>query len=196
MNDEELLARLKAADPAPRFQAPPSDHTRLLEAVMNTDDRTRTIPATPGLRRGRALVGGVAATLVLGATVVWGAADSGDTPPRAEAPLTLTMGEGNGGDRCPGPTVATLRGYRIAFEGTVSSAEGEAVTFDVKHWYRGGDAATVQVENTTDPEFVQTFQVGDHMLVAARTTTLDACTGVVMADAQMRNLYRRAYEPR
>ncbi|MFI7142952.1 hypothetical protein ACIBQ5_36205 [Streptomyces massasporeus] len=196
MNDKELLARLKAADPAPQSQAPPNDPVRLLEAVMSTSELTRTAPTTSRPRRGPALVGGVAAALILGATITWGASGFSSTSPTAAAPLTLTVGEGDNGDRCAGPTVASLRDYGIAFEGTVSSVDGEVATFEVEHWYRGGDAATVEIRSTKDPEFVQTFAVGDRLLVAARDSTLDACTGILQADAQTRNLYRQAYEPR
>lgn len=45
MNDEELLARMRAIDPARTSDAPQPDINRLLEATMTADTTVRTSPA-------------------------------------------------------------------------------------------------------------------------------------------------------
>lgn len=80
MNDDELLARLKAADPA--SDAPEPDIDRLLEATVSTDTDTRP---TPGKASRRWLPAVAAGVLVLAtAGLVWGIAGQDDQQPIAD----------------------------------------------------------------------------------------------------------------
>ena len=46
-------------------------------------------------------------------------------------------------------SVEELAKAPVAFEGTVTSVEGETVTLDVDHWFKGGDAEQVVINAPT-----------------------------------------------
>ncbi|MEU3620251.1 hypothetical protein ABZ725_49470 [Streptomyces sp. NPDC006872] len=181
MNDDELLARLRAADPALTPSAPPPDINRLVEAVLNTDttppsektvdaDTTRPVRTVVGRGRRRLLtLAAAAALLLLGGGIAGGIMlndDKGHSS--ASAPLALTTESNGASGKCMPPTPDLLSIYPTLFEGTVTSVKGSSVTFHVDRWFRGGDTETVQLQNG-DPSVSETltFQVGDHYIVAA-----------------------------
>ena len=82
-----------------------------------------------------------------------------------------------GGDRstasCLAFSAETLAMFPVAFDGTVTEIDGDHVTFDVEHWYRGGEGDTV---TATAPELVPNsaalvggvgFEEGERYLVSA-----------------------------
>ncbi|MEU6222411.1 hypothetical protein [Streptomyces sp. NPDC047042] len=168
MNDEELLARLKATDPALTSKAPRPDVPRLVEATMNTPTTTTTTTTTtattPGAAPRHRLVPALVFTallLVAGGGITWGVARGGEeakaqaappatttTPgvhpqPQAEPkPLTLTFPDsGAMAAKCVEPSPDLLRRHQLAFEGTVIAEQDDRVDLRVDHWYRA----------TTDP---------------------------------------------
>ncbi|MEV8371899.1 hypothetical protein AB0P21_04130 [Kribbella sp. NPDC056861] len=210
MNDDELLARLKAADPASRSDAPEPDIDRLLEASMTTDTETR--PTTAGARR-RWLPAAAAGVLIATGGLVWGltSGQGGDTPPVAGPPATsttpstppgiakavlkLTVGGGASG-KCKAVEVADLRRMQTAFEGTATAVKGELVTLRVDHWYRGGEATTVEVRS--DADAVATllgveFKVGGTYLVSAIDAQVSICGESGPATPELRALYQQAF---
>ena len=207
MNDDELLAHLKSVDPALTSNAPRPDINRLVEAAITHDATTQSAPSaatvtrlspkrTPGAGR-RGLLGlAAAAALLVGGGITWGVAtDQGQSP--SAGPLTLTVeGAGSGAPpaACAEPTIDTLRGSSTAFEGTVTSEEGDRVEFRIDHWYRGGDTTTARLSNEEEWPEGWVFEVGQHYLVTAENGVVPVCGGTIRATDQDRNLFRRAFE--
>lgn len=100
-----------------------------------------------------------------------------DSSPEALAgpPLELSLGEGPGMAMCIEFDVAILAQAEVAFEGTVSSVDGETVALDVDRWYRGGDAATVSL---TAPGGLVAL-IGGIDFVAGNQYLITATDGVV-----------------
>ncbi|WP_329280208.1 hypothetical protein [Streptomyces sp. NBC_01451] len=137
--------------------------------------------------------------LTVGAGITWGVTAARDTPPSAAAPPALAVQQDTGGGlatACAELDVYTLRQYTTAFEGTVTSSDGDQVTLRVDHWYRGEDASTVRLDNTHEgqPEsFGQEFTVGQTYLVYAKDGKVPACYGDAEATPKLRSLYDRAF---
>ncbi|GAA3776630.1 hypothetical protein ACFS5L_34620 [Streptomyces phyllanthi] len=223
MNDLELLARLKAADPALTSDAPLPDVNRLVEATMTIDTGTRPEKSTNGTgtrpetssvetatRPAKSTLGGgrrrllpmaaAAALLVVGGGVTWGVMAADERPDSARssstAPLALTAEGADGATQalCVEATVDLLRGYPVAFEGTVTSEEGLRVDLRVDHWFRGGDATTVRLtHHELHPEAIA-LKVGQRYLVTAEDGVVPICGGTIEATEETRSLYRRAFE--
>ncbi|RPE37331.1 hypothetical protein EDD90_0158 [Streptomyces sp. Ag109_O5-1] len=194
MNDDELLARLRAADPAQTSSAPPPDIDRLVEAALTIDttprpettttgSTTRPAPAAAGRRRLFGLAA-AAALLLAGGGIAAGITAGGDSAhPSASAPLTLTVASGTADTKCMEPTPDSLRGYPTLFGGTATSVKGSSVTFRVDHWFRGGDSKTVRLNSDPDQPETLTFTVGEHYIVAAtKDGTVPPCAANMASD--------------
>ncbi|MFE9907317.1 hypothetical protein [Streptomyces clavifer] len=196
MNDEELLARLKEADPVSASVAPPLDPHRLMEATMTVDSDARTLPS-PSHRPRRRLALVAAAALIVAGGIAWGAMGSHDATPSA---LVLEAAGESGQARCAGPTVSSLRErtteHTTAFEGTVVSVRGDQVTFKVDHWYTDKDASTVRVTNIEHWEDGITFHVGDHGFIVAYNGSIGFCDNAFWTDPSLSSLFHRAFELR
>ncbi|WP_330289288.1 hypothetical protein [Streptomyces sp. NBC_00576] len=216
MNDDELLAHLKATDPALTSKAPRPDVTRLVEATMNTNTATttKTATATQGARPRRRLVPALAFTalLLVGGGVSWGVARGGEGPadktgagaagvgrvPQLE-PLTLILPEGNPGTAaCAAPTPDLLRRHELAFEGTVTAEQGDRVVLQVDHWYRldpnlANPSDEVRLSN--DGAFLEApdFRIGAHYLVTADDGMVPTCGGTTEATDEARAMFREAF---
>ncbi|WP_262059446.1 hypothetical protein [Streptomyces sp. STR69] len=211
MNDDELLARLKAADPALTSSAPPPDIDQLVEATLNTVTPTATAPVSagaPAVRPRRHLLGLAAAVglLLLGGGIGVGvmanggggggtanaggnqAKHSGSSAPAGALRLTAEGGSA----KCVAPTPDTLRGYPTLFLGTVTSVKGTVVTFRVDHWLKGGTARTVVLDSDTSRPEALTFSNGDRYIVAAKDGVVPVCgaNGVTADDIAK---FRQAY---
>ncbi|WP_405056274.1 hypothetical protein OG474_26475 [Kribbella sp. NBC_01505] len=193
MNDNELLAQLKAADPASLRGAPQPDLDRLLENTMTTE-----IQPTPIRPRRRWIPAAAAAAVLIAAGgVVWGV-NAQDNPPTATPPVPavkLTLAGGAAG-KCRAPEVADFKDLPVAFEGQVTAIKGDLITLKVAHWYRGGPADNVEVQSM--PEDVATllgvdFTVGDNYLVAASNGQVSICGHSGPSDPDLRKLYEQAY---
>ncbi|WP_329546470.1 hypothetical protein OG548_21115 [Streptomyces sp. NBC_01356] len=206
MNDDELLARLRSADPALTSSAPPPDTDRLVEATLNTDTETAlqlaettagttTRPAKAAGRGRRNLFGLAAAAglLMLGGTIAGGIVANNDNGhPVSAGPLTLTAESGSANRKCMEPVPDQLRRYPTLFEGTVTSIKGSMVTFRVDHWLQGGDADTVVLDSNTDQPETLTFTDGEHYIVAAENGVVPSC-GANWASAETIAKFRQAY---
>jgi hypothetical protein len=202
VNDEELLARLKAADPA--THAPEPDLDRLLEATMTTDTETRPTAQTPRRRWLPAVAAGV---LLAAGGVGWavaGNSGSSGNQPVAGPPtsavstpsvLKLTVGSAPNA-KCRAVEVADLQGMQTAFAGTATAIHGEVVTLHVDHWYKGGSATTVEVQS--DADAVTTllgvdFKVGGTYLVTATNAQVSLCGESAPTNPDLLALYQQAF---
>ncbi|WP_329274293.1 hypothetical protein [Streptomyces sp. NBC_01451] len=215
MNDDELLAHLKATDPALTSKAPRPDVTRLVEATMNTNTAPTTAPtkAVQNARPRRRLVPALAFTalLLVGGGVSWGVAQGGeDTTNKAGAgaagvgsvpqlqPLTLMLPD-SGSEACAEPTPDSLRHREFAFEGTVTAEEGDRVILRVDHWYRLDPNLanpTDEVRLSNDGAFAEApeFRMGAHYLVTADDGIIPTCGGTTEATDEARTMFREAFE--
>jgi len=193
VNDDELLARLKAADPALTSSAPPPDIDRLVEATLSTV--TPTAPANagvPAVRPRRHLLGLAASVglLVLGggigvgvmahdgggtANTGGGTVNKGVSSGSSAAAGTLRLTAAGGSGKCVEPTPDTLRKYPTLFVGTVTSIKGTVVTFRVDYWLKGGSARTVVLDSDTSRPESLTFSDGDRYVVAAKDGVVPVC---------------------
>ncbi|MDH6214877.1 hypothetical protein [Streptomyces pseudovenezuelae] len=219
MNDDELLARLKSADPALTPEAPLPDIDRLVEATLTSDTAfssattpagatagTTPRPAKTTAGRGRRQFLGLAAAglLLLGGGIAGGImANNGSGngsgngngvghSAKAAAPLTLTAEAGGATGKCVEPTPDLLRKYPTLFGGTVTSVKGSAVTFRVDYWLKGGDAGTVVLDSGSDDVERLTFSVGESYIVAAKDGVVPMC-GANSASPETIAEFRQAF---
>jgi hypothetical protein len=202
--DSELLARLRAADPASSL--PPADPGRvveLLEAAMSDtvhDAGTRPHESRETGTHDRSpltwLVA-AAAVLLIASAGVFGLAsrDHGSTP-TAEGSVT-ELGFVPPQGRCVVPNAGVLRQQTVAFLGTLVSVVDGTATFDVSHWYAGGPTDTAKV-SATPPRLAALVQaadlrVGEDYLVSASGSTVTACGFTGPASHQLQDLYDRAF---
>lgn len=209
MNDDELLARLRVADPALTSRAPLSDVNCLVEAALNTDTAPQSANNTAGIThhpakaitgRRRRLVFGLAAAaglLMVGGAVTGGImanSDNGDKGDKPTAgPLTLTTAAGSGRAKCAEPVPDKLRKYPTLFEGTVTSVKGSSVTFRVGYWLKGGGTGTVVLNSAAGQPETLTFMKGERYIVAADKDGVVPQCGANMASEETVSKFRQAY---
>ena len=206
MNDDELLARLRAADPALTRTAPLPDISHLTEAIVNTGTAPQSaktaagIPARPAKApagRGHRRLSGLTAAaglLIIGGGIAGGimATDINGRSSLA-GPLALTAASGTAGAKCAEPVPDLLRAYPTLFEGTVTSIEGSMVTFRVDYWLNGGGAATVRLNSGAGEPERLTFLDGAHYIVAADKDGVVPQCGANMASDETAGKFRQAY---
>lgn len=178
---DEMRERLARLDPmhsgVPTEPTTSESSRRLLEDIMNTPIKEKTEP-TPAPRR--TLVFGIAAVTVLVLAVGAGLAFmGGDEAPVASAPLELTAGEEDLMAMCIAFSPEELEKVaEIAFEGTVTSVEGDTVTLTVDTWFRGGDATEVVLNAPQGLEALIggiPFDVGTQYLITAQDGNVNYC---------------------
>jgi hypothetical protein len=166
---DELRNQIRSLDPMhPGVQTTSPSQSRL-EDIMTSTPTTTPRPA-PTRWYAAAAVAAVAIVVAIPAL-------TGDEAPApvATAPLQLSLGEGDAMASCMMFDVAILADMPVAFEGTATSVEGELVTLTVDHWYKGGDAATVEL---TAPGGLVAL-IGGIDFVAGDTYLITASDGVV-----------------
>jgi hypothetical protein len=197
VNDDELLARLKAADPADR--APEAaEHwlSELTEVTMNEHE-----PTAPGARRWSWLLAAAAAVLVAG---VGGYAlldsDRSQRPQVARTqPTTVTTlgAPATAQAKCLVPNAETLSGADVAFAATVDSIEGDEVSLDVDTWYAGDRTDRVVV--TAPSENMQAllgavaFRPEGRYLVAANDGQVMVCGFSAVYSTALAAIYGEAF---
>lgn len=203
--DDELLARLRAADPAATLPAADAGRTaRLLEDVMSQDLDTPTVDQDTPVRRRSPLAWLVAAAAVLviagvGAFAFLGNGDEPSVPTAKDPAATTTelTARPPTGAKCMVVSPDLIAQQDVAFDGTVASMSDGVVTLDVTRWYHGGDTdqVTVQAPAPDLRALVQAvdFQVGQRYLVSASDGAVTVCgfTGPYTAD--LAAVYAKAF---
>jgi hypothetical protein len=188
-DDDELLARLRATDPAATLPpADPGRTARLLEETMSHDVDTDLPGPDAGTRTARRspltwLVAAAAVLVIIGAgAFAMFGRDDGHQVPTANHPTPSVMtlqARSPAAGRCAPVSATILANQDTAFDGTVTSISDGVVTLDVGHWYRGGDADQVSVQAT--PAELQAlvqaadFRTGQRYLVSANDGFVTVC---------------------
>jgi hypothetical protein len=204
VTDDELLARLRAADPAALLApAVPNRTARLLEDTMR-DDLSTESRATGARGRGPLTwLLAAAAVLVIAGVGVFGVAMLADDEraPRAEDPLTVTALRAPAASayaaRCMAPSARTVAQQSIALEGTVDDLTDDLVTLTPTRWYHG--APTDQVTITApaprlaDLIGAARFEVGRSYLVSATHGQVTVCGLTAPYSTELAALYAEAF---
>ena len=151
---------------------------RLLEAIVSTPVIEQ--PETgPEQKSNRWLVGvAAAAALVLAVGGVIALTGGGTDPVASGPPLELTAGGEDPMAMCIVFSVEELAKAPLAFEGTATAVEGDTVTLDVDHWFKGGDAGQVILNAPQEMEALIAgipFQVGGQYLITAYDGNVNYC---------------------
>jgi len=149
--DAELLARLRAADPASSLpSADPDRLAQLLEAAMSDTATRATESRATGTRDRSPLTWLVAAAAVvlIAAAGIFGMTqrDHGSSPVAQGSVTQLGFDPPRG--RCQLPNVGVLKQQTVAFQGTLVSVVDGTATFEVTRWYRGGPTDTARISAT------------------------------------------------
>ena len=222
--DERLRALLRGGDPAGSLPpADPAGLSRLLEDIMSADLDVR--PALPDAavphRRTRATwlvaAAAVAAIAAGGAFAVSGLTGGGAGAPQADqthssttqtgptqtdanAPVagqTTALSVGARGKCVATPTAEMLAQYDQAFEGTVTSIQGDTITLETTAVYQGQVGETVTVTAPPDTLDAQAnpihFQQGGTYLVSAYQGSVSMCGFSGPATQELESLYQKAF---
>lgn len=212
MNDDELRARLRAADPAAGL--PPADPARVAELVadvMSTDLTTENRATGTRHRSRLTWVVAAAAVAVIATVGVVGLRALGDddaeqsptaTEPQTQPPTqpltvtTLTVPEG-GAARCAAPSPELIGSADTAVDGTVTEVVDGWATVKPRHWYAGDptDAVRVEVPELGQHELLVgvDLEEGGRYLLAATDGQLMICGFSGPYDAARADLYHQAF---
>lgn len=206
MTDDELLARLRAADPAASLPpADPSRVARLLEDTM-TDDLPTESRATGTHGRGpltwllaAAAVLIIAGVGVFGVTMFGG--DEGGVAPRAVDQPSATELRAPAASayaaRCMPPSARTIGNQTVAFEGTVDEVGDGLVLLTPTRWYHGTPTDRVTIEapaaELADLVGAARFQAGRSYLVSATRGQVTVCGLTAPYSDELAALYAEAF---
>lgn len=198
-DEDDLLARLRAADPASSLSpADPDRVTHLLEAAMS-ETTTQTHESRDSGARGRSPLTWLvaAAAVVLIAAGAFGLAQRGhDTTPAAGGSVTQLAFSAPSG-RCMIPNVEVLRQQGVAFRGTLVALADGTARFEVTQWYAGGPTDVAEVTAPAPDlgalEQAADLQVGGDYLVSATHGTVTACGFSGPARGHLLDLYGQAF---
>lgn len=193
VDDEDLQARLRDADPAGALApADPARVARLVEETVRTE--------TAGTRRTPlAWLAAAAAVAVLAGGGIW-LARGGDAPaPPAGAEQTVTTLDASAprAGRCMVLSVDLLGAQELALDGTVTEVADHTATLEVTRWYAGGETDLVELaapaaDLTALIGAVQ-LEVGQRYLVAATDGSVAACGMSAAYTPELAALYAEAF---
>jgi hypothetical protein len=197
---DQLRQRLALLDPMhPGVSTEPltsESSQNLLERIMSTPV-TEQPPATPEKESSRWLVGVVAATALVvavgGAIALTG---GGEDPVASGPPLELNAGGEDPMAMCIVFSVEELAKAPVAFEGTVTSVEGETISLTVDEWFKGGDAGQVVLHAPAGMEALiggVPFEAGGQYLITAYDGNVNYCGFSGPSTPELRSAYEEAF---
>lgn len=202
-HDDELRARLQRIDPAPievAVEPPTTPSARAhLESIMrtNTDTEGLVVPlSAPPYRRRWLLAGAAAIVAIAGVGAVALAGDDDGADVASGPPLELSLGAADTMASCLPVDAALLADMPVAFAGTATAVDGEAVTLEVDRWYQGGDAEVVELRATGgQAALIAGFdlEVGERYLISASEGTVTFCGFSGPATPELTALFDEAF---
>jgi hypothetical protein len=213
-DDRELLARLRAGDPAASLpSADPHRVARLLEDTMreSTDiTETTRLRAAGGQRRDLRhrspltwLVAAAAVVLIAGAAfaLIGRGTDPTGTPVAgahtSQSITYLTLPTARAGARCPVVSAALLRGRGLAVDAEVRDIAGDRVTLVPKKFYAGRSTDLLVVRaDRSDPAGLDgavDFRAGERYLVSANDGQVSVCGLSAPWSQRLADLYAEAF---
>jgi len=204
---DEAELRLRAADPAgPSRALPPPrvERAELLEGIMSTTtEPIAQAPApSPKSSRPRWLLAAAAVIVIAAAGTTLALTvgnDAGHRTSAVKTVKTLKMPSVRPGApaACIRFTVGILRDKQVAFDGTAISVTDKDVLLTVNHWYRGGSADEVRLENNPSPgialEGGVEFVAGQRYLVTATDGTVNICGYTAEWSAELAKTFQQAF---
>jgi hypothetical protein len=198
---DELRNRLSRLDPmasdVPTEPVTTESSQHLLEEIMTTPNTEQ--PGTSGSPNKRPWQVAVAAAAVvivaIGAVGLLTGDNDGD-PVASGPPLELTAGGEDPMAICIMFSVEELAKAPLAFEGTVTSVEGETITLDVDHWFKGGDATQVILNAPAGMEALIggiPFSEGGQYLITAYDGNVNYCGFSGESTPEMRAAFEEAF---
>jgi hypothetical protein len=205
VTDDELLARLRATDPAASLPpADPSRVARLLEDTMSEDPSTESRATGTRGRGPLTWLLAAAAVLVIAGAGVLGVARLGEEEnpaTRADDKPTLTELRAPAAQayaaRCMLPSARTIASQDVAFEGTVDDIADDVVELTPTHWYHGPGTGAVVIQapaaRLTDLVGAARFEVGRSFLVSATGRQVTVCGLTAPYSTRLAALYAEAF---
>lgn len=195
---DELRNRLRRLDPmasdVPTEPVTTESSRQLLEEIMTTPSVDQP-GSTPSKRPWLVAVAAAAVVIVAIGAVGLFARDGGD-PIAAGPPLELNAGGEDPMAMCIQFSVEELAKAQMAFEGTVSAVDGNAVTLDVDTWFKGGDAAQVVLNAPQGLEALIdgfAFEEGAQYLITAYDGNVNYCGFSAKSTPEMRAAFEEAF---
>ncbi|HEY6627884.1 MAG TPA: hypothetical protein VI193_02745, partial [Acidimicrobiia bacterium] len=198
---DELRNRLSRLDPmasdVPTEPVTTESSQHLLEDIMTTPNAEQ--PESSGSPNKRPWLVAVAAAAVV--IVAIGAVglltrDGGSDPIASGPPLELNAGGDDPMAMCIMFSVEELAKAQMAFEGTVSSVDGNVVSLDVDTWFKGGDAAQVVLNAPQGLEALIdgfAFEEGAQYLITAYDGNVNYCGFSAKSTPEMRAAFEEAF---
>jgi len=193
---DQLRQRLARLDPMHPDVVTEPVSRHLLEEIMSTPvtDEPET-GAKP--KQSRWLVGvAAAAALVVAVGGAIALTGDGTDPVASTPPLSLNAGGEDPMAMCIVFSVEELAKAPIAFEGTVTTVEGETITLDVDEWFKGGDATQVVLNAPAGMEALIAgipFEVGGQYLITAYGSDVNYCGFSGPSTPELRTAFEQAF---
>jgi hypothetical protein len=201
--DDDLHQRMRAADPASAL--PPGDPAgvaRLVEDVMSTELTTENRETGTRERSPLTWVVAAAAVLVIAGVGVVGVRALTDDPAPSpvaadKTSIELAVADSAGAGKCMVPNAEALAAADVAFDGTVTSVEGDNVVLEPTTWYAGGPATFVVLDAPSE-QMQQvasgvSFEVGGRYLVSAVGSNVTLCGFSAPYSEELAAVYRQAF---
>jgi hypothetical protein len=205
-DDDELQARLRAADPAADLAPADPDGVVRLVADVTSTELTSENRATGTHGRSRltwlvaaAAVGAIAIGSVF-AVRAWRDDEPAPTAGDYSATklITFLTVPSTPAARCAMPSAELLSSADVAVDGTVAALEDGSATIKPEHWYAGTPTDDLYVQAPT-PELERLLgatdlRVGGRYLLAANQDVLMVCGLSGPYDERLAALYAEAFE--